>query len=184
MNRSLKLKAERLSLGAEKMTDGQLNILEGEIGFNSLIEDMHVDADAPHSMELFDYVKKLVNSSKFDDIRIRGLKIDYKSQDQKEEFCKIEVLCRNEQGIVDFIKTVKQLKGKITFTYIRLMGDNHEERSASHQIKISEVGFNAIIQGFTEGYFYMTNEFRIYNFDPELTPLLAYAQSLKDNQTF
>ena len=58
------------------------------------------------------------------------------------------------------------------------MGDVHEVKSASHQIKITEAGFNSIMEGFAKGLFYMTNEFRIYNFDPEVTPLLAFAQSL------
>ena len=39
------------------------------------------------------------------------------------------------------------------------------------------------MEGFATGLFYMTNEFRIYGFDPELTPLLAYAQSLQNNNT-
>ena len=69
----------------------------------------------------------------------------------------------------------KLLKGRISWSYVRLMGDNHENTAACNEIPITEEGFNSIIEGFSTGLFFMTNEFRIYNFKPEVTPLLAYA---------
>ena len=108
-------------------------------------------------------------------MRVRGLKVDYKSADGKIKYCRIEILCRTEEGIVNFIELCRILKNEIQFTYIRLMGDNHEDTSASREIPVTERGFNSIMEGFAKGYFFMTNEFRIYNFKPETTPLLAYA---------
>lgn len=39
------------------------------------------------------------------------------------------------------------------------------------------------MDGLNDGTFYMTNELRVYNFKPELTPLLAYAAALQNNPT-
>ena len=39
-------------------------------------------------------------------------------------FVRVEITCSDEEGIINFIKLVKILKDKITFTYVRLMGDN------------------------------------------------------------
>jgi hypothetical protein len=40
---------------------------------------------------------------KLDQMRIRGIKLDYLSPDGKERFCRIEVLCKSEQGIIQFM---------------------------------------------------------------------------------
>ena len=39
----------------------------------------------------------------------------------------------------------------------------------------------ALMEGFTLGLFFLTYEFRFYNFDPEPTPLLAFVDSLVGN---
>ena len=58
------------------------------------------------------------------------------------------------------------------------MGDNQENTSASFEVPITQKGFESLIDGLSDGSFYMTNELRIYNFKPELTPLIAYAQAM------
>ena len=48
---------------------------------------------------------------------------------------------------------------------------------------IGQKAFEAIMEGFATGLFFMTYEFRIYNFKPEVTPLLAFVDSLVGNQS-
>ena len=78
---------------------------------------------------------------------------------------------------------VKEYKGKIHFTYVRLMGDNHEHghMSTDLRVKVGQEGFMAMMEAFTLGLFFMTYEFRFYNFEPEMTPLLAFVDSLVGN---
>ena len=62
------------------------------------------------------------------------------------------------------------------------MGDNHENIGIT-KVKLTEKSFLAIMEAFTQGLFFMTYEFRIYNFEPEHTPLLAFVDSLVNNMT-
>jgi hypothetical protein len=143
----------------------------------------HVDLDASKSNDIYLELHELVKGKMLTSLRIRGVKLDYKSPDGKMTFVRIEVICSTEEGIVNFIKLVKILKDKVTFTYVRIMGDNFENQSASHRIPVTQKGFDALIEGFSLNLFYMVNEFRFYNFYPELTPLLAFASSLVNNPT-
>jgi hypothetical protein len=63
------------------------------------------------------------------------------------------------------------------------MGDNHENQSASFRVDVTQKGFDAMIEGFATNLFPMVNEFRFYNFKPEVTPLLAFASALVNNQS-
>ena len=119
---------------------------------------------------------------KFESFRVRGLKLENRLE-QGELMVKVEVLCFDELGIADFMKLVKENKNKIHFTYVRLMGDNHEHghMSTDHRVKVGQEGFMAMMEAFTVGLFQFTYEFRFYNFAPEMTPLLAFADSLVGN---
>ena len=85
-----------------------------------------MDMDISKSNDIYLELHELVKGKKLTHLRIRGVKLDYKSPDGKMTFIRIEVICSNEEGIENFIKLVKILKDKITFTYIRIMGDNFE----------------------------------------------------------
>ena len=117
---------------------------------------------------------------KFQNIRIRGLKVENEIENGVV-LAKVEVLCYHEDGIVEFHEVVKAIKDKVLFSYVRLMGDNHENQSSSFKVTVGEKGFMAMIEGFTLGNFYMTYEYRFYNFNPEPTPLLAYVDALIGN---
>ena len=93
----------------------------------------------------------------------------------------MEVTCDDEEGIVEFHELVKEIKNRVLFSYVRLMGDNHKNKSSSFVVKVGEKGFIAMIEGFTLGNFFMTYEYRFYNFNPEPTPLLAYVDALVGN---
>ena len=43
---------------------------------------------------------------------IRGMKIDYKSPDGKTNYCRIEILAENEQGIVNFLNMANTIKAR------------------------------------------------------------------------
>ena len=116
-------------------------------------------------------------------LRIRGLKVENKLNDGKEFICRTEVVAITEDGVVEFINLVKALKQRITFSYVRIMGDTFENVQQSKKIVIGQRAFEAIMEGFATGLFFMTYEFRIYNFKPEVTPLLAYVDSLVGNQS-
>jgi len=60
------------------------------------------------------------------------------------------------------------------------MGDNHENMGTA-KISVGQTGFMAMMEGFTLGHFFMTYEYRFYNFNPEHTPLLAFVDSLVGN---
>ena len=49
------------------------------------------------------------------------------------------------------------------FTYVRIMGDNHEN-VGNAKVKLSEKSFLALMEAFLSGLFFMTYEFRVYNF--------------------
>lgn len=68
--------------------------------FNSLIDDPHVDPTAEASMVVFDIVQKQAEKMKMESLRIRGVKLDYKSPDGKIDFCRVEALCEAEEGLV------------------------------------------------------------------------------------
>ena len=116
-------------------------------------------------------------------LRIRGLKVENKLNDGKEFICRTEVVCITEDGIVEFIKLATALKQRITFSYVRIMGDNFENVQTSKKIIIGQKAFESIMEGFATGLFFMTYEFRIYNFKPEVTPLLAFVDSLVGNMS-
>ena len=69
-------------------------------------------------------------------LRIRGLKVENKLNDGKEFICRTEVVCITEDGIVEFIKLATALKQRITFSYVRIMGDNFENVQTSKKIII------------------------------------------------
>ena len=77
---------------------------------------------------------------------------------------------------------LNELKGKVVFTYVRIMGDNHIN-VANNDIVVGQEGFLALMEAFAKGHFNFTYEFRFYNFKPETTPLLAFVDSLMNNQT-
>ena len=104
--------------------------------FNSLVEDAHVNEQAKYSQDVFLEAVKKAKSMNLDEMRIRGLKLDYKSPDEKERFCRIEVLCQSEKGIIQFMELCRKFKGSMTFTYVRIMGDPENNRSASYEIPI------------------------------------------------
>jgi len=62
------------------------------------------------------------------------------------------------------------------------MGDNHENVGVN-KVPLSEKSFLALMEAFSTGLFFLTYEFRIYNFQPEFTPLLAFVDSLTNNLT-
>ena len=57
------------------------------------------------------------------DVRIRGLKLE--SEMDKLKICKIEILCASEQGFLNALKLLADVKKTHSFTYVRMMGDNH-----------------------------------------------------------
>ena len=60
------------------------------------------------------------------------------------------------------------------------MGDNTENVGVK-KVLVTQRAFGDLMEAFTTGLFFMTYEFRIYNFDPEHTPLLAFVDSLVAN---
>lgn len=88
--------------------------------------DAHVDKDAYKSNDIYLELHELIKGKMLTSLRLRGCKLDYKSPDGKMTFVRIEIICADEEGIVNFIKLVKILKDKVTFTYVRIMGDNFE----------------------------------------------------------
>ena len=78
---------------------------------------------------------------------------------------------------------MNRLKGRISFTYFRIMGDNFINLS-NKDIKIGQDGFMALIELFAKGHMAYATEFRFYNFAPEPTPFLAFIDaSLVNNPT-
>lgn len=61
------------------------------------------------------------------------------------------------------------------------MGDNIDNQYNTQKVKVSQRGFEAMMDAFSMGNFQMTYEYRFYNFDPEPTPLLAFVDSLVNN---
>ena len=147
--------------------------------FNSLVEDAHVNPSAEEHQVVFKQVKAQADKMKFKNLRIRGVKVENRMP-QGEILAKIEVLCYDEQAIVNTMALLKEFKGKICFTYVRIMGDNHENVGTT-KIQVGQAGFEAMMEAFTVGLFLMTYEFRFYNFEPESTPLLAFVDSLVGN---
>jgi hypothetical protein len=79
-------------------------------------------------------------------------------------FAKIEInIMDHEDGLGSFVTLANEVRNKFTFTYIRLMGDTHEN-IGSKKLSIGQEGLLKIIEGFTAGLFNFTYEFRIYNF--------------------
>lgn len=65
---------------------------------------------------------------KFENLRIRGLKVE-SEMENGQILAKVEVMCYHEDGIVEFHEVVKEIKNKVLFSYVRLMGDNHNNQS-------------------------------------------------------
>ena len=59
------------------------------------------------------------------------------------------------------------------------MGDDSE---AANDLTVTQTGFESLMQGFEANLFNTATTFRLYNFKPEITPLLVFVDSLKDNQ--
>ena len=146
--------------------------------FNSLVEDQHVDKSNEEHMKYFNKVRAKVADLKIEDLRIRGLKVEHRLSD-KQVLAKVEVLCGSEQAIAGWLKVMKEFKGRIDFSYVRIMGGDVD--SVGPKVKVGQAGLESLIEGFTQGLFFMTYEFRFYNFDPEHTPLLAFVDSLINN---
>ena len=63
---------------------------------------------------------------KLEYIRLRGLKIENTMPDG-QIFARIEVnIMEHENGLASFVTLAQEVKAKYNFTYIRLMGDTHE----------------------------------------------------------
>ena len=59
-------------------------------------------------------------------LRLRGLKVEG-DENAKPVLAKVEVLILgNEEGVINFIKFATAIKEKVRFTYVRIMGDVHE----------------------------------------------------------
>ena len=123
-------------------------------------------------MKEFDYVRDKLIKAKMQDIRIRGLKQD--AEMGKVKICKIEILCASEDGILNALNLLADIKKTHSFSYVRLMGDNHVN-IGTEKVKVGVQGFTALIQAFTaSNTFDMATTFRFYNFDPEITPLMQF----------
>jgi hypothetical protein len=53
----------------------------------------------------------------------------------------------------------------------------------NEDIIVGQDGFLALMEAFSSNLFKFTYEFRFYNFKPEVTPLLAFVDSLMNNPT-
>ena len=96
---------------------------DGKTGFNSLETEAHVDPQAAKSTPHFDTVKKYIEKNRLDDISCRGLK--YMSEGYNNDvLCQVEIVCESEKGLINLLTLMKLIAGKITFTYVRIMGDN------------------------------------------------------------
>jgi hypothetical protein len=141
--------------------------------------DAHVDPNAEKSMKVFTLVKDTIKKNKLEHIICKGLFVESKGPNN-EIYAKVELIAANETGVVNVLKLLNELKGKVTFTYFRIMGDNHIN-VANQDIPVGEKGFLALMEAFSKGHFNFTYEFRFYNFKPEVTPLLAFVDSLMNN---
>ena len=75
------------------------------------------------------------------------------------------------------------MQGKISFTYVRIMGDTFIN-VANVDIPIGVEGFTSLMELFAKGHMAYCTEFRLYNFKPEATPLLTFIDaSLTNNPT-
>ena len=120
-----------------------------------------------------------MKDKKLEHIVCRGLFVESEGP-KSEVYAKVEFMCANEKGVINILALLNALKGKVTFTYVRIMGDNHINL-ANQDINIGQEGFLALMEAFAKGYFNFTYEFRFYNFKPETTPLLAFVDSLMSN---
>ena len=55
------------------------------------------------------------------------------------------MLCDAENGIIEWGKLLEKTKDKINFTYVRLMGDNHNVMS-TEKVKVTQAGFEAMME--------------------------------------
>ena len=63
-------------------------------------------------------------------------------------FAKVECnIMDHEQGLASFVTLATEVKSKFTFTYIRLMGDTHEN-IGTQKLKIGQEGLMKLIEGF------------------------------------
>mmetsp|Transcript_31603 Transcript_31603/g.48324 ORF Transcript_31603/g.48324 Transcript_31603/m.48324 type:complete len:197 (-) Transcript_31603:28-618(-) len=131
-------------------------------------------------MAVFSEAKQKVTDLGLKNLRIRGLKVETRMESAVH--AKIEVLCDDENGIIEFQTLLNETKDRIHFTYVRLMGDSTHQMMVN-KVKVGQRGMEAIIEMFQVGHFKWTYEFRFYNFDPEPTPMIAYVDSLVNNPT-
>ena len=104
--------------GAQGQEEGQ-----GNEEFNSLVPDAHVDPEATVSLKEFNIVRNKCKKMGLEDVNIRGLKVEQKLGDQC--ICKVEIMCASELGITNCLLLMKEVKPTHSFTFIRIMGDNH-----------------------------------------------------------
>ena len=124
-------------------------------------------------------VKNTIKDKKIEHLKCRGLKVESVGQN-KEVFAQVEFMCANEKGVINILALLNALKGKVIFTYVRIMGDNHIN-IANQDIPVGQEGFLALMEAFAKGHFNFVYEFRFYNFKPETTPLLAFVDSMMNN---
>jgi hypothetical protein len=105
----------------------------------------------------------------------RGLK--YQNDGYNGEvYAQVEIVCKSDEGFCNFLKLLEEIKNDVTFTTVRITGDNFV--NLSHKgITIGQTGFDALIEMFTKGFFACVSEFKFSNFEPEPTPMLAFVDT-------
>ena len=73
-----------------------------------------------------------------EDLSIRGLKVEQKMGDVC--ICKVEIMCASELGIINCLLLLKDVKPTHSFTFVRIMGDNHLNLG-SDKIKVGMPAF-------------------------------------------
>ena len=116
-------------MGGKNSTENQNGfrteqVTAGDTGYNSLVLDAHVDPNAEKSNKVFKMVKDTIKKSKLDYIVCKGLFVEREGPNH-EVFAKVEMVAENETGVTNVLKMLNALKGKVVFTYFRIMGDNY-----------------------------------------------------------
>ena len=93
-----------------------------------MVPDAHVDPKAEDSNKIHRLVKDTIKNKKLPYLVCRGIFLE-NTGPNGESFAKTELLCENEQGVINILKLLEALKGKVIFTYVRIMGDNHINNS-------------------------------------------------------
>ena len=93
--------------------------------FNAYLEDFNICKD---SKSLFDSMNAFIIKEKYQDLRLRGIKIIDSDTVSKTQFVEAEFLCSTEQALLSFGKFVSHLHDKdhkLVFTRLHLSGDKH-----------------------------------------------------------